>query len=232
MIGLYDREGHLSPLGLHQVALGEADAHDHLATCAACQSRLEGLRLAAAAPLPALRLRGEVVALPRRRLWVAAGSALAMAAALLLWVGGPAPGDGTEPDTFTARGTDLRLEVYRDAPGGAERLAEGSLVAPGDRLGFRFASRSSGHLVVLGIDEAGSVYPVWPAEGSGTVPVEPAPEGRQLDAAVALDDTPGDERLICLRCDGPLAWPDIVAASGRRIPGCAQAELRLRKDGR
>ncbi len=254
MIGLLDRDGHLAELTLHRVVAGELEGDatlaGHLATCAPCRERLAGLRAAAAAPLPPLRLerapeptspvrdepRGEVVPLRRRWIPAAAVAMLAAAAALFVLRAPPTPA----PDTFTSRGAALRLEVYRDAHGGAERLASGASVRAGDRIGFRVATHSDGWLLVAGVDGAGAAYQVWPGGDAPSAPFAAVPEGVKLEAALALDATPGAERLVALRCPEALAWRDVAdrlsarASAGEAplpplFPTCDQDEVRLVK---
>lgn len=251
--GLFDREGHLSELGLHHVVAeeleGEAAARveAHLGSCAGCAARLEALRAEAASPLPPLRLNAAPEAAnspppderPRTREdrwapWFAVASALVAAAVALVVL--PTPSE----DEFRARSASLSLEVWREAAGGAERLQDGDAVRPGDRLGFRVSSSDPGFLLVLGRDGAGTVYPVWPPQPEEAADFAAAPQGAQLEVSLVLDATPGEERLVAFRCPRQPLRDEVenrlreaAAAPGQDLAEiysrCAQSEVRLVK---
>jgi hypothetical protein len=171
---------------------------------------------------------------PFRPRWAAVGLGLAAAAAVALAIRPPVPSD-----TFTTRGPDLELEVFRSTPGGAVRLSDGSRVSAGDKLGFRLRSGVEGYAMVVGIDETGTMYPCWP---QGPAPaaqhVAPAPAPEVLPTAVTLDATPGAERIVAIRCDMPFSLADLAQPlsdpakppadpSPALRPGCAQQVIRL-----
>lgn len=246
----FTRDHHLSDLGLELLDLGEldatatAEARAHLDTCEACRARVAAMAAVAppAPPLAAPPLRvvdgGRPAstsppppAAPPRTGWrwlaPVAGIAALAAGALSILVQ-PAP----EPE-FAVRGAGLDLEVFRDTEAGAEPLADRALVRPGDRLGFRVKTAEPGYVVVFGVDAAGAPWPAWP-QG-------PAPEAERLEpgashalpAAVRLDDGPGGERVVAVRCAERFAFADVAAhfpASGAPsglAEGCVWSELRL-----
>lgn len=247
---LWSRDGHLLELALSVLQAGELSAEDrqraegHLGECALCRARQEELRALAARPLPTLRRPPAPAApapmaevIPLRR-WLGPAVALAAAAVGLVVLLPSEPG----PDTFTARGGALQLEVYRDEGARSTRLHAGDVVHGGDRLGFRVGHPKGGELIVFGLDSAGSVYPVWPSSPApATQQVQPRQGVQSLDAAIVLDNSSGQERLIALLCKEPRSWEEIVRAAGRSKPppegalatlepACAQAEVLLRKD--
>lgn len=254
---LYTRDWHLQDLALERLELGDLEPHeergvrDHLVSCPACEGRRQAIAAELAVSLPELTLEaaraptlsgGEVVPLRHSRMvLVGLSAALAMAAGMVVVLLQPsAPQDGPE---FTRRGSELSFEVYRKDDKGAVRVQDGDGVRSGDRLGFRVASHGSGHLVVLGIDGAQTPYPCYPADPTQSpVAWAASPSPVQLDAAVELDATPGQERIVALLCDNPVGF-DALAPQLRTAamvaepwgelpdlhPGCLQRELRLHK---
>ncbi len=254
---LHTRDGHLQDLALERLGIDDLpaaeahSAHQHLDLCRACRARFQAIQVELAQPLPQLdgvpgsserpaRSGGQVVPLPvRRQRWFmgGAGAVVALAAGALLLV------RGGDDDGFRSRGGDLSFEVYRHDGQQTIRVRSGDGVRPGDRLGFRAASQADGYLLVAGVDSSLQAYPCYPAD-----PDQPAPawqaslQPRQLDGAVELDATPGQERLLLLLCDAPLTISEIApslqeaaasSAEQEDLPtldeGCLQRELRLRK---
>ncbi len=262
---LYTRDWHLLDLALERLGIGDLEPHeersvrDHLAQCPACSERFEAMKVELAEPLPALGdgrqhgaspvhggadSGGEVVSLPSRRLPMIlsfAGGLFALAAGVVMLVL-PEVDPQLDPE-FQSRGAELGFEVWRQDGEEAVLAHGGDGVRAGDRLAFRVSSQGGGHLLVAGIDselEPYACYPSDPSQGSAIWAASPRPV--QLDAAIELDATPGQERLVALLCDesvnmdrlAPLLreaasstaeWddlPDLVA-------GCRQRELRLSK---
>jgi hypothetical protein len=258
---LFRRDGHLLDLALDrlltdelrpdQVALIEA----HTAACPPCaelvaQARGEvelpamvwpEAKLAEVIPLrPSTRPQrsslaegapAEVTPANRApRWWVAGGGVLLVAAALLL------VGRTGEPEwQVRGGGEGVGIEVYRQGGVSAERLFEGATVHPNDTLGFRAQATTSGHLLVLGVDSQGSVYPCHPASGASE-PFTAGADVKALSSAVTLDGTLGEERIIALLCAEPLSLLDVGASlAGVRPgsppvrPGCTQDVVTLRK---
>ncbi len=256
---LYTRDWHLQDLALERLELGDLQPHearsvqDHLVACPACQARRQAIAAELAAPLPELTLEatqgpvaggGEVVALPvRRARWVFGGAAAMMAMAAGLVVTLLQPGAPQDDPEFQARGSALILEVYRKDDAGAVRVRDGDGVRASDQLGFRVASQDAGYLLVFGVDSTLRPYPCYPADASrGAVAWPASPTPVQLDAAVQLDATPGQERIVALLCDEPidleLVAPTLIQVvtgleSGQDLPpldlSCLQRELRLHK---
>jgi len=256
---LFTRDWHVLDLALERLVLDDlqpAEARKveaHLATCEACSQRHEAVAAEMAAPLPELAPGGRGVpessegegllqSVLRLRWFMGGVGATVAAAALALVVLLPRIDDprGTE---FRDRGSELSFEVYRKDAKGAVRVQDGDGVRPGDRLGFRIGSQDDGHLIVLGIDSTMNPYPCYPADpGSGPAPWSSSPDPVQLDAAVELDATPGQERLLALLCGQPVGFDAVAprlrtAASGAEAwgelpdlyPGCLQRELRVHK---
>ncbi len=256
---LFTRDWHLQDLALERLVIEDLDpadaqkVRDHLSTCAACSDRHGAIAAELAAPLPELAPAG-VRARPReagssvlssimRLRWFMGGvGATVAAAAVALVVMLPVIDDeiGSE---FRDRGSELSFEVFRKDDKGAVRVQDGDGVRAGDRIGFRVASQDDGHLLVLGIDSTMTPYPCYPADPSrGPAAWAASPQPVQLDAAIELDATPGQERIIALLCQQPVGFDEVApqlrtAASDVEawgdLPdlhaGCLQRELRLHK---
>ena len=248
---LFARDGHLLDLGIDGLlaeelsAEGQAQVDEHLAACEPCRLRVDEARALLAEPLPPLRALpvqdAPTEALPpaqdlpgpanNNRMWMALGSVLALAAAMLLFV---LP-EGEQPDTFTARGGQLHLEVYKQTEGTSQLLVDGDRVAPGDTLGFRVELSEQAHLALVGADSNDAVYAIWPPQG-GSAPIGPTAQPEQLSAAIQLDATPGVERLLAVACPQPFQLSDEqvrsvseTGSSAQLLEGCTQELVRLDK---
>lgn len=223
----FRRDGHLSDLGLELLQAGEIGREvvaEHLQACAACRARLQEVEDDDALPLP-------IRPLPRpanrpNSAWLGLGALAALAAAVVLLVL-----VRPRPDTFRPRGGDgIGLEVWVERDGRSVPLIGGETVAPGEPLGFRIVDPRGGHLLIAGRDATGAWYPCWPPDGRSRE-LAPSVEPRQLDAAVAFDEVPGDEELVAVRCLRPIALTTLPT-TGQPPEGCVQSVVRLHKEAR
>jgi hypothetical protein len=239
------RDGHLLELGMERALAGElgpdsrAAIEAHAQACPDCARRWA---LAQERPeLPPLRLSPALAQPdpspePANRGWIWALAALAAGALVGL---GLRPVGGLEEERYTAKGAGLVLEVYRDAEGPDERLLDGASARPGDRIGFRVQSAEAGHLLVVGVDDRGQVYPCHPqGPAPAAARLEPQAGAVDLPAAVQLDPTLGVERIVALRCAEPFDLEELRPALIGLPPegpvpalraGCEQDIVRLHK---
>jgi hypothetical protein len=218
--------------------------------------RLGGLQAGAvAAPqaggVAAPQSGGKVIAFPGRA-WVGGvvGFALAAGLAGLLWPGSQEAareGLGAEPSTgvdgyeegVRRKGQEFAFEVFVDAPTGARPVATGEAVEAGARVGFRVHPRSSGHLLIVGVDEQGNDYLCFPQKGGGgSASWEASERARAVEEAVRFDAVPGREHLVALYCERPISWEEVKgglkeAQGGQALPAlrgdCVQREVILNK---
>lgn len=232
----FRRDGHLTDLALEHTLDGAplAGADQHLAACDVCTSRLQAAR---AVELPELRsMPASVQPLaalptPANRGWYGLIGLLVAAAALFAAVPLLRPANGPS-DGIRLRGDGLSLQVFRDAGEVSERLRDGDPIAPGDRLGFRVRNREAGHLLILGLDDAGGAYLCYPQGGGGnSVEVQPSPTPRTLPEAVRMDAQRGTERLFAVLCEDPFALDDVIerVSAGQLPQGCAVDGISLEK---
>ena len=256
---LFTRDQHLLDLALERLVLDDLEpaaalkARAHLAGCDACEARHRAIAAELAQPLPELAPVGGraqqrrsdtgIMASILRMRWLMGGvGATVAAAAVALVMMLPQVAPELDPE-FQRRGSDLSFEVYRQDDRGAVRLQDGDGVRPGDRLGFRVASQDAGYLLVFGIDATQATYPCFPSDAArGAQAWAASPKPVQLDAAIELDATPGQERLVALLCDEPMQLENIAPALRSTAAGlepwqelppldlsCLQRELRVVK---
>lgn len=269
MTPAFGENGHLHELGLHAVQVGElpaevaASAKAHLASCGVCAANFATLQSITNEPLPAMRFDRPQAAPPTvatapsqaantgsftTRIVVATMAAAAAVLVIIPFQGPeveshtPLPAIIIEPelDRFTAKGSDFRFTVYRQAGEAAEVLGSGAKVYAGDNLSFRIHNLESGYLAIAGVDASGEPWSAFPASGNGSVAISPAPAGQDLPTGVQLDNSLGTERLIAVYCPTALPWaalsdalkqpvPPPADSSSPLIPGCVHRELSLEK---
>jgi hypothetical protein len=189
---------------------------------------LRGLEIGETVPLPvAARPAGSR---RRRWRWAIAGTAasLLLALVVLAWLRGwftPA-GAGTEPDEVTYQGS-IDVMVWRGPDGEAERLRlsdHGALpVRPSDKFRIEVKVEPAAYLYVFGINEEGSVTPLYlkhpPPPGSD----EAARERKQTELRLPLREQSG--YVIAPGKDGMVTL--LLQARSDPLPLARDALLRL-----
>jgi hypothetical protein len=186
-------------------------------------------RLATAPPQSVSWRLGSVLS---RRLGPLFAATAAMALLAVVLIGrslSPAPGGAgpaADADTTRQKG-GLGLHVYRLSGGQATEAQSGDSFPSGDRLRFAVDLPRAGQVSILGIDGAGQLYSAWPTAG-GPLTSRPlsAGAGQQLPGAVALDGSPGPERLYLVLCPSPGPPPSCQSA-GATVPPSCSADCRL-----
>lgn len=255
------RDGHLTERAVNRWLAGELAGDDaafvgqHLVECPVCEGRVEAVKAHdqsfSIAPSAAVRAAaGEnVVSLEERRskrgpmlagLVLAAG--IAAAVAIMVSNQRPQPArvePGAGEDDIRFKGGGLTLEVFANDGDKTRPLHDGDVVHPGERLGFQVSSRDGGWLLVLGLDDAGQVYPVHPSDGTA-IPIDAGANKRDLESAVRLDDVGSKERLVAARCPAAFSLTEIAdvvkgSTSLRAKPGedrfsrCVYDEITVKK---
>ena len=218
---------------------------EHLSTCDSCRglygrhlllARLDPQGLSSAERIArglGLRLRPKITAMR-----VAAVTATAVAAALLLRIH-----SGT--DGFSARGgvggpaaSASRVFVYEVSPGRAPALARDALRS-GDELAFAYENGASKRrLVIFGVDEHGHVYwfhPAWTRESDDPVaiPIEADDQRHELPVAIRqpFDGEHLDIRSVFM--DDPISVHQVEALLRKSprgplpIPGALETSLTV-----
>jgi hypothetical protein len=243
------RAGELTSAGL--VAIDE-----HVAVCPACRARLRALddeqrrfeenisfdRFAAgverAARTPALRvdgaglcpakssrevqgtLPGFLSGRPAARAWIASALAMAACVAVVLTVRGPAP------STRIKGGAGMTVRVAGSA--GQRNAAVDGLerLAPGERLRVGVQQGEHRYLLVLSIDDAGTVSSLYPESGSSL-----RVDGRDRAATTYLPDSleltgAGTEVIVVVLSDDPI---DVAASRQAAQDAYRRAKGDLRR---
>ena len=222
----------------------------HLPGCEACTARYERHllleKLDPAAPRAEARIaRSLGIGAPGARVfrWQAPVAALAMAAALLLFLSfrGGKPIDAG----FTARGGDDStggsVLVYRSAHLGTPSRA-GDAIGARDELAFAYENPSAKrYLMIFGIDEHRHVFwyhPGWsnPGDDPTSIAIETTPGVHHLHEAIAHDLDGNALEIHALFTDAPLSVKAVerrVATETPRVastyaPGARESSLRFK----
>ena len=186
---------HLSGPELERIAAG-GEPPGHATGCGDCAARVAAIAEARARYLathpPDELIRGARLRVQRRRAGrltsrgtIAVGLACALAAGALLvaWPRGDAPGIRT-------RGA-VALVTYVMRGGETFAPRDGEALRPGDRLSFAYAAPDARHLLLLGIDDGGTISRYAAGEAL-------APGRGQLPVGLRLDARRGEERLVAV----------------------------------
>lgn len=235
------RDGHLTDLALERFLAGElqgealAEVEAHLAECEDCADRVAAAQLVVPA-FEALQAPDlSVLPEPANRPW-GGFRAVALAAVALagagVWV---SASQGPDDPGVRLKGAGLALEVFVDGEP-PRQLEAGDEVVPGDKLGFRVRAGQDGHLIVLGRDETGSVYPCLPARPGPSQPHARSDAPVDVEAAVVLDAVLGTEQFVAIHCDSPPAWDELAEAVRTRMgdggplaAGCVHEVVEVEK---
>jgi hypothetical protein len=110
------------------------------------------------------------------------------------------------------KGLKPHLEVYRQIGSGAEALAEGGTVHPGDVLQIGYVAATRPYGLILSIDGSGAVTLHFPA--SASTPSRLAGDGPVLlDYAYKLDDAPQFERFFLVTAERAIPVETVLQAA-------------------
>lgn len=211
----------LETLAVDHDASDAPEARRHVAGCSDCRSRLDDIARARAAYLaayPALDFARQVAARGERarraagavtadrpavgwgrRLWLAGAGGLLLALGAVVLFAIPSSRAPGAPDEIRLKG-GVTWSVFANRGTRTWPVTEGDTLKPGDRLAFAYSVPQDRYLVLLGIDDAGTIAqygpngsPVRLTRGQGRVPF-----------AIELDARPGDEQLVALFSQTPL----------------------------
>ncbi|HYP87241.1 MAG TPA: hypothetical protein VEQ59_03795 [Polyangiaceae bacterium] len=224
----------ISDLKLDQWQAGELSAQAgeelraHVDSCARCTHRRQTLVADAAQflqrfPEPPRRTRAG-----NRSYWVAGTTALAAAAALVLWLKMP-----TEQPGQRSKGEATQFGFFIKRGGQVTLGAAGQRVRAGDQLRFVVTTSKPQHIAIVGRDGSGAVFEYHAASGH-SVAVAGARD-QALESSIELDAAPGPETVWAIFCDEPFELAPLkstLAGAGelQAPPGCTLKKLELMKD--
>ena len=209
----------------HLLAYSATELAPHLAGCAHCAARLDEMRREGEefqrevfpATVDAVVARARPARLVRVPRWTLVAAPLAAAAAVALFLVGRPP-----PDYVGAKGGELSLAVFVQAPDGARAAADGASVPASAAVRFQVRPAHPCQLWVVSVDAAGQVSRLYPA--SGDAPAHVAQAGA-LPGGAVLDGRAGPERIFAVCSGTPLTFLDVERAA-RDAAGGGEARVR------
>jgi hypothetical protein len=181
------------------------------------------------------RVRARAAARGRPSAWWLLVPALAVAASAALMV----PGTGTSVaasgvttgadavEDTRIKGLRSQLLVHRlRGDGGVEKLADGALGRPGDRLQLAYVAGQHRYGAVASVDGRGNVTWHLPATGAAAATLEP--KGQVvLPTSFELDDAPAYERFVFVAADAPFTLDSVQSelAAARAVTDDAARDV-------
>jgi hypothetical protein len=150
-----------------------------------------------------------------RRLWLAGAGGLVLALGGIALFAIPSGRPPRAPDEIRLKG-GVTWSVYANRGTRTWPVSEGETLKPGDRLAFAYSVPQDRYLVLLGIDDAGTLAQYGP-DGS---PVRLSRGQGRVPFAIELDARPGEEQLVALFSQTPL---DVAVAKQALAAGAAAA---------
>lgn len=209
-------------LELERAALGEAEvqARDRAAVAALQRENAEFLERHPSAKVVAEIHRRHQARRPLAP-WRLAVPALAMVAVVAFLVR-PPPSDDVE---VTRSKGQVQLLIHRASANGAEKLSNGDLARPGDRLQLGYASGGHGYAVIASIDGAGAITVHLP-KSKEEAAARLDPKGAALPFSYELDRAPRFERFVLVTAAEPFDARQVDEAL-RRLHQAEQDNLQL-----
>ena len=131
--------------------------------------------------------------------WAALGGALALAAVAVFALRAP-----LQPRIRYRSAGDISLQAYVRSASGVRPLRNGAALAGGTQLAFTSTLRQPGHLLLYGIDDAGTITRYFPDGDIVQSSALAAGAARQLPVGIELDARRGRERRVALFSAAPL----------------------------
>jgi hypothetical protein len=243
----------LTDLELERWLAGDLRDDRTRAATADDRARLEQLRAEHAGFLASVDVGDELRAIRRRaeplpgrrssrRVWLAAGGALAAAALAIIVVRHPgAPDPDAGPDDIRVKGGSVGLVVHVATGAGSRAIAGEGPVHAGDRIRFEVSAPRAGYVAVIGLDPSGRSTVYYPFGGAAPARLD-AGAGPVLPGAIELDAAEGDEHVLAVYAEQPFALDaDLISAlrsgiarpmlrgGGAGVPGLAVARVLLHR---
>lgn len=220
---------HVGQMKLRRLWLGELsgaeadEARAHTEGCEECRARLKSFddeQQEFQRAVPFERFEAGVQRAQRRgrtaqlRQWVA--PAMAMAASILVVLAIQPSMSGRNR---TKGGADVVVTIagpnngpQRTAPAGVPEM-----LAPGERVRIGYDAGAWRYVLVVSVDEAGKVTPLYPEAGA-SLPTEDGPGPHYLPDSLIFDGR-GAERVIVVMSEQALQVPEVVRATEQAFRG-------------
>lgn len=235
---------------LDRFGWGELPAEDissikeHLTICQECRQRMslreKGFEAFSELDQHSLRSKIETACRPEKKpvrgflnfSWLRWQIAVGATAALLLFVTiGLTVWHEPVQDELRSKGA-LQLSIYREHKGQVEQAVNGDVFNPGDRLRFEVDLARAGNILIVGVEQSGRMYTLFPTDGSGISRAISAGQYQKLPGAIRLDDSLGEEWVHLVHCQQPFqaAQLKISGPEGITAPEeCRVSSFRIRK---
>ncbi len=171
---------------------------------------------------------------PRRLAFSLAATCIAGLAVFLLVRGERGGVAVPGPDGFGERIKGDPLRIHRKTPAGSELVRDSDVVRPGDTLQLGYLAAGKRYGVIASVDGRGHVTLHLP-ESAGPAARLERQGARSLPHSFELDDSPGFERFVFVRSDGPFHTEEVTSAlaTGRPLPATLSPfTITLTKDTR
>lgn len=118
-------------------------------------------------------------------------------------------------DTVLTKGS-LKLEVFRARGEQVSSMLPGDEATEGDRLRFKADNvpQGPGHLMVVGVESSGAVFPYYPADGQSVAAHGVVKADGALPGSAVLDDSLGEEQVWLVWCPRNFALGDLKPSNG------------------
>lgn len=156
--------------------------------------------------------------------WKPAACALVTAGIALIVVARPQPApkstqtdhelDSSQYPQIRAKGGPS-LEVFASRQGHVEQIADDAKLQEGDKLRFRVSLTNPSHIMLIGQEASGALYPIATAPKQASISM-PVGMGQTLDQTIELDDSQGNEALHLVSCGSPFEF-ERVSFTGKDL---------------
>jgi hypothetical protein len=108
--------------------------------------------------------------------------------------------DGAAIGVTRVKGSAFRFDVFVHDGEESRQAADGEVVQPGDRVGFKVFNRKPGHLMIVGVDDNLKPYTCYPQDEARAQERAVTQEAEELKQAMELDSNLGRERFVAYFC--------------------------------
>jgi hypothetical protein len=110
-----------------------------------------------------------------------------------------------------------QLRVFRQAQDLVREMISGDRFKSGDRLRFAVDLQARSRVQIIGIEQSGRLYSVWPTTEAALLP---AGKAQSVPAAVELDESSGTETLYLVACPPEQTQPACATRGAAAAPLC------------
>lgn len=168
-----------------------------------------------------------------RPIWLrslGAAAAVASVVVVLAVVRSGWQGESVNSSTIRAKG-GIRLRVFSDRDDTSPEVLDGQHLSPADKIRFVVELQRQGHVMVVGVEQAGTTYSCFPTDSDGVSRAVGAGTDMVLPGAVRLDEGGAENRLHLVVCPSAFSLADVgTGGESGQIqvpPGCRSDSIRV-----